>query len=62
MAPKEDTSKFENNKFDLLEAKQILLNNATDDNFDIFSENLQNLNNYFLPEEAALCLENYTSE
>ena len=54
MAPKEKTSKFENNKFDLLEAKQILLNNTTDDNFDIFSENLQNLNtNYFFPEEAA---------
>ena len=36
---------------------------STDDNFDIFSENLQNLNtNYFLPEEAALCLENYTSD
>ena len=41
MISNDNTTNFENNEFDLFEAKDILLNNINDDDFDIFNDTLQ---------------------
>ena len=62
MISNENTTNFENNKFDLFENNKILLENIDNEDFDIFSDCLRKLNTtYFLPEEATKYFKDHAS-